>query len=106
MEPLPDLQEIRRALGLLPNTLPVTVVAVTGEAPALSDADRCQVHFVVRGGDAATAPALLDLTLPLAAVAGERVTLSYIPATVDDPDRLAELLMVSDPKAYLTKHEG
>ena len=71
-------------LGLLPNTLPVSVVAVTEEAAALSDAHRQLVEFIVRQGAGSTDPAIIDYKVSLATVASERITLSYIPATVDD----------------------
>ncbi|MCW4227225.1 MAG: transglutaminase family protein, partial [Candidatus Thiodiazotropha taylori] len=72
------------SLGLLPNTMPVSVVAVTQESAQLDNAYRQQVHFVVRSGSGATDPVILDYTLPVSELASKRITLSYIPATVDD----------------------
>ena len=72
------------SLGLLPSSLPVTVVAVTGEAAALAPSRVQSVRIVARAGVSETDPVLLDLALPVAQVASERLTLSYIPATVDD----------------------
>lgn len=71
-------------IGLLPNTLPVAVAAVTGESAALADTRRQRVRFVFRQGTGDTAAIALDHTVPLSDIASERVTLSYIPATVDD----------------------
>ncbi len=71
-------------LGILPGSLAVRVVAVTAEQATLAPALQLQIRFVVRSGPAETDPAVLDGTLPLSAVAGRRVTLSYLPATVDD----------------------
>ncbi len=71
-------------VGLLPSTLTVPVVAVTGETATLGDERRQRVRFVVRSGLGEDAPAILDVTLPVAEVAGRRLTLSYQPATVDD----------------------
>ncbi len=71
-------------LGILPGSLAVKVMAVTAEQPALAPALQHRIRFVVRSGPAETDPAVLDATLPLSGVAGRRVTLSYLPATVDD----------------------
>ncbi len=72
------------SLGLLPSSLPVTVVAVTGEAAALAPSRIQSVRIVARAGTSETDPVLIDLALPISQVASERLTLSYIPATVDD----------------------
>ena len=90
-------------LGLLPNTLPVGVVAVTEEAAALSNAHRQLVEFVVRQGAGSTAPAIIDYTVSLATVASERVTLSYIPATVDDQTTVDGFGGLDYTPAYLVK---
>jgi RHS repeat-associated protein len=71
-------------LGILPSSMPVPVVAVTGEEPALAAARRHTVRFLARDGTAESDPPVLDVTLPLSEVDGARVSLSYQPATVDD----------------------
>ena len=43
-----------------------------------------QIRIVARAGNDANAPVALDTTLPVATVASARLTLSYLPATVDD----------------------
>ncbi|HUP42960.1 MAG TPA: transglutaminase domain-containing protein, partial [Thermoanaerobaculia bacterium] len=73
-----------QVLGLLPSSLPFRVVAVTAEGPRLPDALVHRVRLVLRAGEAETAPVVLDWTAPLAELAGRRLTLSYLPATVDD----------------------
>ncbi len=71
-------------LGILPSSMPVPVVAVTGEEAALAPARRHTVRLLARGGVSETDPVILDVTLPHSEVDGARVTLSYQPATVDD----------------------
>ncbi|HEX5056638.1 MAG TPA: transglutaminase domain-containing protein, partial [Gammaproteobacteria bacterium] len=72
------------SLGLLPNTVPVSVTAVTAEAPELADTRRHRMHVVMYKGVNANDEKVLDYSAPLAQLAGERLTLSYLPATVDD----------------------
>jgi RHS repeat-associated protein len=71
-------------LGLLPNTMPAPVVAVTSEAPQVAAAAAHQINLVARVGPDPTDAESLQATLPVWQVAGERFTLSYIPATADD----------------------
>lgn len=71
-------------LGILPSSQPAKIVAVTGESPVLAASYRQRLRWVARSGPAETDAAILDLTLPLSELAGRRVTLSYLPATVDD----------------------
>ena len=75
---------VAEELGLLPSSLPFDVSAVTWEGAALDETDRGTVRFVVRAAEAEDSAVLLDATLPVAALTGQRVTLSYLPATVDD----------------------
>ncbi|HEX3529650.1 MAG TPA: DUF6531 domain-containing protein, partial [Thermoanaerobaculia bacterium] len=90
-------------LELLPSSLPMTVVAVTGEEADLAAAQTHSLHLLVRSGDAADAPVILDLTLPLAAVASHRLTLSYLPATVDDQATIDAFGGLSLVPPYLVK---
>ena len=71
-------------LGLLPSSIPVEVVAVTGESAALDPAARHLVRFVARRSENESDPVVLDFELPLAELLGARVTVSYQPATLDD----------------------
>lgn len=66
--------------GLLPNTLPYKIVAVTGEGASLPEALRHRVRFVASDARGT----LMEATLPLTEVAGRRLTLSYEPETVED----------------------
>ncbi|MCU7804214.1 MAG: hypothetical protein KZQ96_13535 [Candidatus Thiodiazotropha sp. (ex Lucinoma borealis)] len=91
------------SLGLLPNTMPVNVVAVTQESALLDDTRRQQVHFVIRSGTGTTDPVILDLTLPVSELASERITLSYIPATADDHDTVNLFGGLDYVPAYLIK---
>lgn len=88
-------------LGLLPSSLPMTVVAVTGESAQLAPALSHRVRLLARAGDADDAPVILDLTLPLSAVASHRLTLSYLPATVDDQHTVDSFGGLSLVPAYL-----
>ncbi len=72
------------ALGLLPATLPAEVVAVTGEGANLEDTHRQRLRLIARAGLQEHAPIILDHTVPVAEVASQRLTLSYLPATVED----------------------
>jgi RHS repeat-associated protein len=90
-------------LGLLPATLPAEVVVVTEEAPVLDDTHRQWLRLVARAGVRDSAPIILDHTVPVAEVASERLTLSYLPATVDD-QRVTNLYGgLDNVPAYLVK---
>lgn len=71
-------------LELLPASLPVPVVAITGEFAQLPDALRQQMRVVVRNGDAPDATVVLDTRVALPELADRRVTLGYQPASIDD----------------------
>lgn len=90
-------------IGLLPNTLPISVVAVTAESAELSDTHRQRIRFVARQGTLDGDPIILDFTVPLSEVASERVTLSYIPATVDDHKTSNQFGGLDAVPAYLIK---
>lgn len=71
-------------VGLLPASLPVAVVAVTGESAHLSASRQQKVVVRVRANEREDSPVILEYEAPLHELLGERVTLSYQPATVDD----------------------
>ncbi|MGE3540692.1 MAG: RHS repeat-associated core domain-containing protein [Candidatus Tectimicrobiota bacterium] len=71
-------------LDLLPTTPPVPVMAVTAESASLDESMRQRVRFVARAEEQEGAAVILDHTVALSELAGERLTLSYFPATVDD----------------------
>jgi RHS repeat-associated protein len=83
-EQLARREPVPLRLELLPPTIAAATVAVTAEKPALEDADRHVVRLLARSGTGPTDPPIFDATLPAAALAGHRVTLSYTPATVED----------------------
>ena len=90
-------------LGLLPATPPAEVVAVTEEAPTLDETRQQRLRFVARAGAQNSAPIILDHTMPVAEAASARLTLSYLPATVED-QRIANLYGGLDyAPAYLIK---
>lgn len=71
-------------LRFLPSSLPVEVAAATFESAVLTDNNHHRVRLVVRSGESETDPILLDYQALLADLLGQRVTLSYQPATLDD----------------------
>lgn len=71
-------------LNYLPNSLQVSVVSVTGEEPRLRDSLRHRIRIQIYESVEPTSDVLLDTTLSVSAVASQRLTLSYMPATSDD----------------------
>ena len=71
-------------LQLIPASLPYPTIAVTGESAGLEPADRQQAHIVVRTTASANAAVALDALIPVSKLLDHRVTLSYLPATVED----------------------
>lgn len=85
--------------GLLPSTLPYRVIAITSETATLPDALRHHVRFVAQGDDGVS----FDVRLAASDLVGQRVTLSYIPATVDDQTVVDAFLTLDNTPAYLVK---
>ncbi|MFZ5863145.1 MAG: transglutaminase-like domain-containing protein [Nitrospirota bacterium] len=83
--------------GLLPNTLPYATVAVTDEFAALPTerTHRVRVRAAADNGDA------FDVTLPASEFVGHRITLSYVPATVEDHVAVNAFLRLDNTPAYL-----
>ncbi|MCG8519638.1 MAG: DUF6531 domain-containing protein [Pseudomonadales bacterium] len=72
------------ALDYLPNSLTIPVIAVTSEEVELSPGRVQQIRVrVYRSTDGSGDP-ILDKTLPIALVASERFTLSYLPFSTED----------------------
>ncbi len=76
---------VREDLGLLPSSLPFEEVVVLEEAAAIPERLVHRARFLVR---AETGEELLRFEVPSARLAGERVTLSWIPATLEDHQTL------------------
>lgn len=91
------------ALGLLPNTLPVPVVAVNAETDVLSDAQRHRIRIIARRGNSELDDIVLDYRAALSELASERVTLSYIGASVDDQKTINLFGGLDRVPAYLVK---
>ncbi|MBO9664191.1 RHS repeat-associated core domain-containing protein [Dokdonella sp.] len=72
------------ALQVLPAGPPVPIRAVTGEFAVLPDELRQRVSIRVRAGGEETAAMALERDVPVSALRGRRVTLSYEPASIDD----------------------
>jgi transglutaminase-like putative cysteine protease len=87
------------AAGLLPGTLPYATVAVHAELAALPNDLRHTARFVARAAEAQA----FDVTLPMAVLLGRRVTLSYVPATVEDQLAASAFLGIDNTPAYLLK---
>jgi hypothetical protein len=87
------------AAGLLPSTLPYATVSVNQELAALPDGLRHRVRFDAVG-DGGTS---LDVTIPASELLGRRLTLSYIPATVEDQIVANAFLGLNETPAYLVK---
>ncbi|MCP4332393.1 MAG: hypothetical protein GY785_07030, partial [Gammaproteobacteria bacterium] len=91
------------SLGLLPNTVPVSVVAVNAESPVLNDQQRHRIRIVIRGGVSELDEVVLDYSSTLSGLASERVTLSYVGASVDDQKTINLFGGLDRVPAYLVK---
>jgi len=91
------------ALGLIPHSLPVRVIAVTAEAAQLDERYRQSIQFILRAGTRDNAPVLLDYQLPVSELASERVTLSYLPATAADQAVVNQFGGLDNVPAYLVQ---
>ncbi len=85
--------------GLLPSTLPYAIVSINTESAALPEPLRHRVRVVVEG-EGGTA---FDVTVSAAEIAGRRLTLSYVPATVDDQVVAHSFLGLDNTPAFLVK---
>ncbi|MCC6442885.1 MAG: hypothetical protein IT210_05435, partial [Armatimonadetes bacterium] len=72
--------------GLFPLSLPYRVVARTAEEDTIADSQRHKVRFTVVNPDPVFEESTLTYTVPVAAFAGKRVSLSYEGATQSDQD--------------------
>ncbi|MCG8460269.1 MAG: DUF6531 domain-containing protein, partial [Holophagales bacterium] len=91
-------------LGILPSTLPARVVAITGEGVDLPEDLRPRLRLVAREGPSAADAVVLDTELPLSRLgAGQRLTLSYQPATVDDQRTVLFFGGLANVPAYLVR---
>ncbi|MDP3228421.1 MAG: transglutaminase domain-containing protein, partial [Acidovorax sp.] len=73
-----------QTLGLLPNTLGFSVIAVTGESAALPSALQSTVRLRLFNNAAGSGDAGLDVTLPVHELFNQRATINYIPADLAD----------------------
>ena len=76
-------------VGLAPSSMPVAVAAVLAERPALEASRSHRVALTIRDEEPAENLPALELSLPLWDLANHRVTLSYLPATVEDHQTIA-----------------
>ena len=89
------------ATGFVPNSLPLSVIAVTAESPTLNDDQRHWVQLQIHQNADRNSPAVIDLTLPLSAVASHRVTLSYAAGTLDSQNVINQFGGLGGVPAYL-----
>ena len=73
-----------QALGLLPNTLPYQVIAITGESAALAPEQIVRARIRYYPNEDGSGEPSLDVSYPVAELSNRRFTLSYLPATLDD----------------------
>jgi RHS repeat-associated protein len=85
--------------GLLPSTLPYATVAVFEEQSVVPPALRHTVRFVA----AAETGVSFDTTVAVSDLLGRRLTLSYIPATVEDQVAVDAFISLDYTPAYLVK---
>ena len=71
-------------LGVLPASTPYRVLAVNGELAELLDEQRQWLDVRVRASDADSADVVLEQRIALASMSSRRLTLAYLPATVED----------------------
>lgn len=83
-ELLGGITTVPNPIGLIPNTLPVTVSAVFHESYTLAEQYKQKIRFISRAGKEDSSPILIDKTIPLSQISNRRLTFSYFPATVDD----------------------
>ncbi|MBI3607513.1 MAG: hypothetical protein HY207_06080 [Nitrospirae bacterium] len=87
------------SVRLLPSTLPYPTVSVNQEGAALPEGLRHQVRFIAEGENGTS----LDVTLPASELLGQRLTLSYVPATVEDQVAVDAFISLDNTPAYLIK---
>jgi RHS repeat-associated protein len=90
-------------IGLIPHSLPVKVVAVIDEQAVLDDRYRQTIQFILRQSTRDNAAVILDYQLPVSQLASERVTLSYLPATVADQAIVNQFGGLDNVPAYLVQ---
>jgi len=72
------------AIGYVPNTLPISVVAVTHESSELPDELVHKVRVYARSNTDAVSDVIMDVTRPLYELASRQISLSYQAATQAD----------------------
>ncbi len=90
------------AAGLLPSTLPYETISVSAELTEIPAELRHTVRFVAHGADGDGGVAF-DVTLAVSDLLGRRLTLSYVPASVEDQIVSASFLGLDNTPAYLVR---
>ena len=85
----------------IPNSLPLNVSAVTGESSSLGDEHRHWVTFKVYKSTLNTSDILLEKTLPLSTLDSKRITLSYIPGSIDSQNIINQFGGLGNVPPYL-----
>lgn len=87
-------------LTVVPQTLPVVLVAVTEQSAELSPRYRSRLRLQARRADGTT---ILDSHVPLAALAGREVVLSALPAEVEDHEIVNQAGGMDSAPAWLVE---
>ncbi|MDJ0867070.1 MAG: DUF6531 domain-containing protein, partial [Myxococcota bacterium] len=87
--------------GYLPTTLPYEVEQVSFEGPVLGEALLQHAVFRVYAGEETTSAVILETRQPLIALYNRRVTLSYLPASIDDQEVVRAFGGLLNTPAYL-----
>ncbi len=87
--------------GYLPTTLPYIVEQVNSESAALPDELFQEIRFQIHSGESASSPVVLDETFAVSDLYNRRVTISYIPATIDDHEVVRSFGGLTNTPAYL-----
>ncbi|MGJ8662564.1 MAG: DUF6531 domain-containing protein, partial [Marinicella sp.] len=95
---LSEVELVTPTIQLLPASLPFTVIATTAESPSLLAAHIHHLKISLNNGSE-----LLNIEVPLPKLAGNRVTLSYLPATVDDLNIINQAGGMSQVPPYLVE---
>ena len=88
---------------MLPSSTPYPVLAVNLEASELLDEQRQWLAIAMRAGGAADSPVVLQARWPLSQIATRRLSLGYVPASVEDQHLANARGGISQVPAYLLR---
>jgi RHS repeat-associated protein len=97
---VPLREIITEHAGYLPNSLPIPVIKVTSESASLPSTKLHQVRFVSYTTTHKN-QSNLDVTVALADLANQRVTLSYLPGSIEEQQLVQQFGGLANTPAYL-----